>query len=334
MASRSPLRGPRARKRPGATSHFLVTGGAGFIGSHLVGELVRRGKIVTVLDDLSSGHMGYLRPLLGGIRFIRGDVRGGAMVRRASRGCDHIVHLAAIASVRLSLEQPKLCESVNIGGTINVLQAASDQGLKNVVYASSAAVYGDEPGLPKREDMAARPSSPYGLSKIISEYYCSEFHHSSGLSSVALRFFNVYGPRQACSDYSGVITRFIAQARQGRPVCVFGTGEQTRDFIHVSDVVTAILIACNRRARGFDLFNIGTGRETAINRIAAIISRHYQVGIVHSRPHPGDIGRSVCSTARAKGKLRFRAALDFTHGLGRLLRDPGAGHCPQDHDPA
>ena len=224
---------------------YLVTGGAGFIGSNTVDELVRRGHSVTVLDDLSAGKEANLEKVRQQITFIRGGITDRETVEKACRGADYVLHLAARTSVPRSVKQPVETNQINVDGTLNVLVAARDAGVRRVVFASSSSIYGDTPTLPKHEGMPPAPISPYGVSKLVGELYGRVFHRTYGLDFVALRYFNVFGPRQdPGSPYSGVLSLFISAMRNGGEPNVFGDGEQSRDFTFVQNVVTANLQAC------------------------------------------------------------------------------------------
>jgi UDP-glucose 4-epimerase len=221
---------------------YLVTGGAGFIGSHIVEALVRHHHDIVILDNLFSGNIANIQPFLekGNVTFVQGNVTDLPLLRQTAEGADGIFHEAAIASVQQSIQNPLETHDVNSTGTLNVLIAARDCGVKKVVCASTAVVYGDNPILPKQEDMMPEPLSPYAVSKLTGEYYCSVFSQMYGLKTISLRYFNVFGPRQdPSSEYSGVISKFITQARQRKPITIFGDGEQTRDFVFVRDVVSA-----------------------------------------------------------------------------------------------
>ncbi|MCC7299626.1 MAG: SDR family oxidoreductase [Verrucomicrobia bacterium] len=223
---------------------MLVTGGAGFIGSHIVDALVSAGHAVTVLDNLSSGHRTNLSKVWNAVTFIEGDIRDPEVCLKAAEGCDGIFHEAALVSVPDSIRRPRDNHDINITGTLNILEAARQQNVKRVVFASSAAVYGDNLELPKRESMLPEPKSPYALAKLTGEYYLKVYAECFGLETVALRYFNVFGPRQDPSSmYSGVISIFSERIKNGLPITLYGDGQQTRDFVNVEDVVQANLLA-------------------------------------------------------------------------------------------
>lgn len=281
----------------------VVTGGAGFIGSHLSEELVRRGYHVIILDDLSTGKMENIEALLGNsnAEFVRGSVTDSALLHKLFQNTCYVFHQAAIASVVRSIEDPKASHEVNINGTLNVLSAALDNGVKKVVYASSASVYGDTPSLPQKEDMLPGPQSPYAVTKLTGEYYCQVFHKVYGLPTVCLRYFNVFGPRQdANSQYSAVIPLFITRALRSEPLAINGDGEQTRDFVFIKDVVKANILAAGSAAAG--VFNIAQGESTSINRLAGLIIRltGNDLEIVHRPPVTGDIRHSLADISLAR----------------------------------
>jgi len=282
----------------------VVTGGAGFIGSHLAEELAKRGYYVIILDDLSTGRMENIAELSRGSKAdcIKGSITDLALLRKSFQGVDYVFHQAAIPSVPRSVENPLASHEANITGTLNVLLAARDTGVKKVIYASSSSVYGDTPTLPKREDMLPNPQSPYAVTKLAGEYYCRAFEQVYGLSTVCLRYFNVYGVRQdANSQYAAVIPRFVQRAREGSPPIIFGDGEQTRDFTFVKDAVEANMLAAERDARG--IFNIGKGEKSSINELAELIIKLVgnKVEATHQEPMPGDIRHSLADISKARG---------------------------------
>jgi len=281
----------------------VVTGGAGFIGSHLAEELAGRGYYVIILDDLSTGRMENIAELSKGSKadLIKGSITDLALLQKSFQGVDYVFHQAAIPSVPRSVENPLASHEANITGTLNVLLAARDNGVKKVIYASSSSVYGDTPALPKREDMLPNPQSPYAVTKLAGEYYCQAFEQVYGLSTVCLRYFNVYGVRQdANSQYAAVIPRFVQRAREGSPPIIFGDGEQTRDFTFVKDAVEANMLAAERDARG--IFNIGNGEKFSINELAGLIIKLVgnKVEATHQEPRPGDIRHSLADISKAK----------------------------------
>jgi UDP-glucose 4-epimerase len=265
------LWGKGKRDRSGMTTH-LVTGGAGFIGSHIVEALVSRGESVRVLDNLTTGRLENLHGVKEEVEFIEGDLRDLATVRRVMEGIEYVFHHAALASVPLSVEDPLTTHAVNATGTLNILFAARDAGVRRVVYASSSSVYGDRPELPKHEEMSLSPCSPYAVSKLAGEELCRAFWPIYGLSTVSLRYFNVFGPRQdPDSPYAAVIPKFVACLKEGEPLPVYGDGRQTRDFIHVSSIVEANLRAAERAGIDGEVFNVGSGKPVSLLDLIAIL---------------------------------------------------------------
>ncbi|RMF04880.1 MAG: SDR family oxidoreductase [Chloroflexi bacterium] len=300
----------------------LVTGGAGFIGSHIVEALVARGDRVRVLDDLSSGHPENLAAVRDRVEFIEGSIEDPVAVKQAAAGVAQIFHLAAMVSVPQSMAQPVAAERANALGTLNVLLAARDAGARRLVLSSTCAVYGDEPSLPKHEQSPILPKSPYAVSKFAAEQYCRLFHESFGLETVVLRYFNVFGPRQdPSSAYSGVISIFVDKLRQGAAPFIYGDGEQTRDFVFVKDVVAANLRAADTPDAAGQVFNIGTGRQTSINRLYTELCRilNFSEPPVYQPPRHGDIRHSCADAARASSVLGWTAQTSLADGLRQLV---------------
>jgi UDP-glucose 4-epimerase len=302
----------------------FVTGGAGFIGSHTVAALVDAGHDVTVWDDLSTGKRANLQDVERRVRLVIGDVRDFASLLAAVRQArpDAILHLAAVPSVPRSVEEPRFTHVVNLTGTVNVLEAARHAGTPRVALACSAAIYGDQPGVPKTETMAVGPSSPYGLEKLQSEQYAALYSTLYGLETVSLRYFNVFGPRQdPHSPYSGVISIFLDRLLRGQPVTVHGDGQQTRDFIYVADVARANVRALTARLSGHHRFNIGRGEETSVVRLyemlCGIVGRGARPAFGPARP--GDVLRSCADVAHAAAVLGFSAQSTVVDGLERLV---------------
>jgi UDP-glucose 4-epimerase len=281
----------------------IVTGGAGFIGSHLSQELVRRGYQVVILDNLSTGRISNIEPLLGNrnVELVKGSITNLPLLRKLFSGADYVFHQAAVPSVPRSIKNPKASHNVNITGTLNVLLAAKDNNIKKVVYASSSSIYGDTPTLPKVEDMIPKPLSPYAVTKLAGEYYCKVFQEIYGLNTVCLRYFNVYGPRQdPNSPYAAVIPLFITNAMEGKPPIIFGDGEQTRDFTFVKDVAEANILAAESQATG--IFNIGGAKKVTINHLVELIIRLVGNGSIkpdYKAPRPGDILHSLADISKA-----------------------------------
>ncbi|MES0446040.1 MAG: SDR family oxidoreductase [Desulfobacterales bacterium] len=302
---------------------YLVTGGCGFIGSHIAEALVEQEQTVIIYDDLSSGYERNIAGFRDKITFIEADIRDVRALTNAMQGVDYVFHEAALVSVFDSVERPVDNHDINITGTLNVLVAARECGVKRVVVASSAAVYGDDPALPKTEEMIPCPESPYALAKIVNEHYMRVFANLFGLEAVVLRYFNVYGPRQdPGSMYSGVIAKFSDDILAGRNPTVFGDGLQTRDFIFVRDVVEANLLAMNNRGLGKgEVFNIATGRRTSLldllNVLKDLVGKNVNPQIKDARR--GDVRHSVADITRAQRELGFTPRYGLREGLGELL---------------
>ena len=270
----------------------IVTGGAGFIGSHLAEELAGKDYQLIIPDDLYTGRTENIEQLLkrDNVRFVQGSVTNLHLLQGLSQNVDYVFHQAAIPSVPRSIKNPQASHSVNITGTLNVLLVTRDSGVKKVIYASSSSVYGDTPTLPKVEDMIPNPQSPYALTKLVGEYYCTIFHQIYALPTICLRYFNVYGPRQdSNSQYVAVTRLFVARVLQNKPPIIYGDGEQTRDFTFIKDVVRANILAAESDAYG--VFNIGAGRSISINELAELIIRLLGGDIkpIHQEPRPGDV---------------------------------------------
>jgi UDP-glucose 4-epimerase len=296
----------------------LVTGGAGFIGSHVIAALLAGGSRVRVLDDLSTGALENLPATLPASDLVVGDVRDPAAVARAVRGCDRVVHLAAIASVSRSTEDPATTAAVNVGGTANVLAAARAAGVRRLVFASSCAVYGSTTDLPVAETARPHPESPYAASKLRGEELCRDRRATGGVEACALRFFNVYGPRQdPSSEYSGVIAIFMDRLSSGRSCVVHGDGRQTRDFVFVRDVASACRAALDGPAPGPGPFNVGTGVETSLLDVLSALARASgrEPVIEYGAPRPGDITRSCADCGRARRALGHRPSVGLVDGL-------------------
>ena len=296
----------------------LVTGGAGFIGSHLVEMLVSEGCKVTVLDNISSGNYLNLKHIEGQISFYEDDIRNQEALNAAATGCEVIFHLAAVVSVPQTIENPIDSASVNDMGTLFIFEVARQQKVRRVVFASSCAVYGDDLRVPKREDMTPKPQSPYAVQKLTSEYYASVFHELYGLETAALRYFNVYGPRQdPSSPYSGVISIFMTNALQHAPAVIYGDGNQSRDFIYVQDVVRANLLAATAKEVSGQAINIGSGSSVNINQlweaICALCGQNLKPKYEPKRP--GDIVASIAAIDSAISRLGFEPETSFEKGL-------------------
>ena len=302
----------------------LVTGGAGFIGSHLTEALLARGFRVRVLDSLASGSLENLGGALERIEFVRGDIRERALVREASRGAGLVFHLAAMASVPMSLDDPSLCLSVNGQGALNVFEEAASAGVRKLVYASTSAVYGDLPG-PHDESLAPRANTPYAALKLLGENFALYFQEQRGLGTVCLRYFNVYGPRQSPDGPdSGVIPSFIRRLSLGEAPVIYGDGRQTRDFVHVRDAVeAAILAGASKTASG--VYNIATGRPVSINTLASLLKelRPDSPRPILAPQRPGDPEHSWGAAERALRDLSFEPKIELLDGLRELLEISG-----------
>jgi UDP-glucose 4-epimerase len=300
----------------------VVTGGAGFIGSHLAAELTRRGYHVVIVDDLSTGSKANIDGLLEKKQadFIQGTITDPDLLLEAFRDAEYVFHEAAIPSVPRSIANPLATHEVNVTGTVNVLLAASKNRVKKVIYASSSSVYGETPTLPKREDMLPRPLSPYAVSKLAGEYYCKVFGESFGLKTVSLRYFNVYGPKQVeNSPYAAVIPMFLKSIAGGKAPVIFGDGEQTRDFTFVKDVIRANILAAESDATG--VFNISAGRGITINDAARLILKMAGSDLkpVYRPPRPGDIRHSWADISKAAA-IGYKPEYTFENGLKEMTR--------------
>jgi len=301
----------------------LVTGGAGFIGSHLVEALVKAKHDVVVLDDLSTGHESNLAAVKGKIRFIKGDICDESALRKAVSGQEYVFHLAAVPSVPYSIEEPLETQEINTTGTLKLLIASKEAKVKRFIYASSAAVYGDEPSLPKTESSPLRPQTPYALQKLASEQYTLMFSKIYGMETVALRYFNVYGPRQdPKSPYSGVITKFVTCLKKGEQPTIFGDGMQTRDFVYVTDVVQANLKAMTASHASGKVFNIATGVQVSIKEMLAHLNEVLGTKIApkYSAKQAGDILHSVADISEAKKVLHFHPDVPFHEGIDQTVK--------------
>jgi len=304
------------------TGKAVVTGGAGFIGSHICDLLCEKGFEVTIIDDLSTGKRGNMAQLLGrhDVEFIHGSITDLSLLLKAFKGANYVFHEAAVPSVPRSIENPAATNEVNVAGTLNVLMAARDNGVKKVVYASSSSVYGDTPTLPKREDMPPNPLSPYAVSKLAAENYCLVFNMVYGLPAACLRYFNVYGPRQdPDSQYSAVIPRFIKAIEAGQAPVIFGDGEQTRDFTFVKDVARANLLAAESGATG--VFNIGGGERVSLNELSRLLLEimHSPMEPVHAAERAGDIKHSLADITKA-GSFGYAPSFTLEEGLKAILK--------------
>jgi UDP-glucose 4-epimerase len=303
----------------------VVTGGAGFIGSHVVDVLLDEGVEVVVLDNLSTGKLENIKSHMKNpnFRFVRGDIRIPKTVREVLKGADAVVHEAAAKSVTLSFKNPKLTYEINVRGTLNVLQAASDVGVRRVVFASSAAVYGDQQTLPMQESLKPKPLSPYGESKLLGEQECLKFSKEGRIETVCLRYFNVYGRRMTSGPYAGVMLNFAKRIRKNLPPIIYGDGKQTRDFIHVRDIAEATKNALFREKAAGEVINVGSGRSTTINKLCALflqISGKTDLRPLYQPPRPGEIRHSRADIKRAKRILGFKPRIGLRNGVKDLLQ--------------
>jgi UDP-glucose 4-epimerase len=303
-------------------ARYLVTGGAGFIGSHLATDLVERGEHVRVVDNLSTGRRGNLAHLEHSIEFLEGDLAELAVARRAVEGCEVVLHQAAIPSVPRSVQDPITSNRANIDATLNLLVAAREAGVKRVVYAASSSAYGDTPTLPKREDMPTNPLSPYALQKLVGEQYMQMFTRLYGLETVSIRYFNVFGPRQdPSSPYSGVISVFATAMIDGRAPTIYGDGEQTRDFTYVANVVDGVLRACSAPRASGEVINVATGGRISLNQLFRAIREltGVQVEPRYAAQRAGDVRDSQADIGRARELLAYQPIVSFEEGLRRTL---------------
>lgn len=306
-------------------SRILVTGGAGFIGSHLVDRLTEEGYEVVVLDNFFSGNLENIKQHLksGMVHLVKGDVIVSDNVKEAIRNVDAVFHLAAIVSVPLSLENPLLVNDVNVKGTLTLLEASLKADVKWFTYASSCAVYGEVDRLPIDERCPPSPISTYAVSKLAAECYCKVFCENYGLDTLGLRYFNVYGPRQAGDSYSGVIKQFIDRLKHRRPPIIYGDGQQTRDFVHVKDVVEANVLALKCQRGAGEVINVGTAKSTTINQLANLLigfSGQARLEPVFREPREGDIRNSYADIEKAEKMLGYKPKITLKKGLEMLLK--------------
>ena len=316
-------------------SLYLVTGGAGFIGSNIVEELLRRNQKVRILDNFSTGKRENITRVkeileseninnLEKLEVVEGDIRSYHIVREAIEGVDFILHQAALPSVPRSVKDPLTSNEVNVVGTLNILNAAKEIKVKRIVYASSSSVYGDLEVLPKTEDMLPKPLSPYAVSKLAAEKYCQVFTNLYGLETIVLRYFNVFGPRQdPNSQYSAVIPKFIKMIKEGTSPTVFGDGEQSRDFTYVRNVVDANLLACKKNTEELsgEVFNAAFGKRITINELVNSINDILKTNTKpnYTDPRPGDVKHSLSNIGKIRQLLDYEPEVDFFEGLKRVI---------------
>jgi nucleoside-diphosphate-sugar epimerase len=302
-------------------ANYLVTGGAGFIGSHLVEELVRRGHAVRVVDSLITGKRENLAHIPS-VEFLEGDLADADVARNAMRDIEYVLHQAAIPSVPRSVQDPVTSHRANIDASLNVLVAARDAGVKRLVYAGSSSAYGNTPTLPKVETMATAPLSPYALQKLVAEQYCQMFTRLYGLETVTTRYFNVFGPRQdPSSPYSGVISLFISALVDGRQPTIYGDGEHTRDFTYVANVVNGVLRACTAEGASGEVINVATAGRISLNTLLSMIGEILGVKgeAIYAAPRAGDVKDSQADISKARRILGYEPAVNFRDGLAATV---------------
>jgi nucleoside-diphosphate-sugar epimerase len=312
----------------------LVTGGGGFIGSHLVERLLRDGAEVRVLDNFATGRRENLAEVASEVELVEGDVQSYERAHNAVRGCDLVFHLAALPSVPRSIQDPLTSTASNVTGTLNVLLAARDEDVRRVVFASSSSVYGPQRTYPQREDAAARPISPYGVSKLAAEGYCRAFTQVYGLETVAVRYFNVFGPRQdPLSQYAAVIPKFITAALNDEPPVIFGDGEQSRDFTYIDNTIDGTVLASTAEGVAGETFNVACGEATTLNQLLEHVREisGKPVEAVYQERQPGDLHRSQADITSAREALGYDPAIDVRAGLQKTfdhLAGGGADSAP------
>ena len=303
------------------TPLVLITGGAGFIGSHVIDRLMNRDCRILVLDDFSTGKLENLSEHIQKITVVKGDIRSQSFLDTSISDVEAIIHLAAIVDHEACLRNPDLAKAVNADGTLAMLEAARKLDVSAFVYASSAALYGEPRKLPVSEEMEPAPLAPYGTSKLLGEQHCLRYFREYGIRTVCLRFFNVFGPRQSAKQYSGVITEFMKRLSKGEPPAIQGDGFQTRDFVNVADVADAILLALDSERKASGIYNIATGNETTINNLADILiqlSDKKSITPIHELPRKGDIRRSVADITKARAELGFNPKTILERDLSEL----------------
>ncbi len=303
-------------------AHYLVTGGAGFIGSHIVRRLVADGHRVRVLDNLSTGNMDKLADVIDRVEFIEGDLRQEADCQAACAGVEMVFHEAALPSVPRSVEDPQTFHDNNIDGTFQLFLAAKDAGCRRIIYAASSSAYGDQPTQPKRETMLPAPLSPYALNKLVGEYYARVFYESYGLEAISLRYFNVFGPHQdPSSHYAAAISAFVSAILRGEEPIVYGDGEQTRDFTHIDNVVEANMLAAAAKTTQGQVINVACGQSVTINQVITTINK--LLGTDHkpqyAPPRAGDVMHSLADITLAREVIGYAPHLMFEDGLARAI---------------
>jgi nucleoside-diphosphate-sugar epimerase len=301
---------------------FVVTGGGGFIGSHIVEELLRRKQTVKVIDNFSTGRRANIKLFERDIEVIETDIAEDPNLARHLKGAEYVIHQAAIPSVPKSIVEPLPSHRANVTGTFNLLLACREAGIRRVVYASSSSLYGDSPTLPKHEEMMPNPLSPYGAQKLFGEMYCQVFTKTYGLETVSLRYFNVFGPRQdPSSQYSGVLSLFVTAVLEGRQPTIYGDGLQSRDFTYVQNVVEGNLLACTAPGVAGEAFNIACGDRITVNSMLQLVNKITGKDItpIYGDPRPGDIKHSQANIHKAETKLAYKPQVSFEEGLRRTI---------------
>lgn len=305
-------------------ANYLITGGAGFIGSNLVEELLKRGEFIRIIDNLSTGRLENIKEFLTEIEFVEGDLRNIEDVKKAVKGIDYVLHQAAIPSVPRSIIDPITSNSSNVDGTLNLLVVSKDVGVKRIVIASSSSVYGDSEVLPKVEDMIPNPLSPYAITKYIEEIYGRIFYRIYGLETVSLRYFNVFGPKQNPeSQYAAVIPKFITNMLRGESPVIYGNGEQTRDFTYVDNVVKANILAVLSENVGHgEVINVACGERISLNQLVDKINKILGTTIkpIYEKPRIGDIEHSLASIEKARNLLGYGVKVYFEEGLRKTIK--------------
>lgn len=299
-------------------ARYLITGGAGFVGSNIVNELVRRGETVRVIDNFATGRRENLAGLESAIELVEADIRDVSAVAEAMSGVEYVLHQAALASVQRSVDNPVATNEVNVTGTLNLLEAARAAGVRRFVFASSSSIYGDSAELPKHERMPTNPKSPYALTKLTGEWYVRIFSQIYGLPTVCLRYFNIFGPRQdPNSDYSAVIPLFIKALLTGTTATIFGDGEQSRDFTYIDNVVEANMLACAPEAPSGKVYNVACGEKFTLNYLFDMLKKILgtESGVKYAEPRTGDVKHSMAAIREAENDLGYRVLVDFTEGL-------------------
>jgi len=299
---------------------YIVTGGAGFIGSHIAEELVKQKEDVTIIDNLSSGKLENIKEFKNKIKLVEGDIRNINLLKKEFKDADFVLHQAALKSVPGSFNNPEEYHDVNINGTLNVLKAAKECNVKRVIFASSGAVYGPCKVFPQKEDFYPKPTSPYGLTKLVGEHYCKIFNDSLGIETVSLRYFNVFGPRQDPeSEYANVIPKFIALVNSGNQPTIFSDGEQTRDFIYVKEVAEANIKACKENVSG-EIINIASGASITINQLLKKINNILgkDIKAEYGKPRKGDVKHSLADISKQRELLKIKPN-DFDTNLMEMI---------------